>query len=111
MLTLAIILFALAALFGIILISYVLRGKQTPKGIVLLHGPLAATALIILIIYILNNTPAPVSSMVLFIIAAIGGVIMVVRDFSGKTVPKGLAVAHGLIAVTAFILLLLFVAG
>ncbi len=34
MLTITVILFALAAIFGLILISYVLRGKETPKGIV-----------------------------------------------------------------------------
>ncbi len=109
MLTISIVLFALAAVFGLILISYVLRGKETPKGIVFLHGPIAATALILLIIYVLNNTVSPIASMILFIIAALGGVVMVIRDFTGKKIPKGLAVIHGLIAVTAFVLLIVFV--
>jgi len=109
MLTAIIILFSLAAIFGLTLLTFVLRGKETPKGIVFLHGPIAATALILLIIYVVNNTVSPVPSMVLFIIAAIGGVILVIRDFTRKSVPKSLAVVHGLIAVTGLILLIMFV--
>ncbi len=108
MLTISIALFSLSAIFGLILISYVLRGKETPKGIVFLHGPLAGAALIILIIYVVKNTISPAPSMILFIVAAIGGVIMVIRDFTGKPVPKPLAVAHGLIAITGFVLLVIF---
>ena len=108
MLTLIIILFALAAVLGIILISYVMQNKETPKGIVFLHGPVAATALVLLIIYVISNIGGPVPSMVLFIIAALGGVILVIRDFTGKGVPKGLAVLHGLLAVTGFVMLILF---
>ncbi len=74
-----------------------------------MHGPIAALALIILIIYVLNNDVSPVASMVLFIIAAVGGVILVIRDFTGKSLPKPLAIMHGLIAVTGFVLLILFV--
>jgi hypothetical protein len=104
----AIAFFSLAAILGIILISFVLRGKETPKGIVFLHGPIAAVGLVLLIIYALRNTPSPVESIVLFIIAATGGVILVWHDIKGKPFPKWLAVVHGLIAVTGFIFLLMF---
>ena len=103
----AIAFFALAAILGMILLSYVLKGKETPKGVVFTHGPLAAIGLVLLIIYTVNN-PGPVESIVLFTIAALGGVVMLVKDLSGKPIPKWLAVVHGLIAVSGFIFLLVF---
>lgn len=99
--------FALAAILGMILLSYVLREKETPKGVVFTHGPLAAIGLILLIIYTVNQ-PGPVESIVLFTIAALGGVVMLVKDLSGKKIPKWLAVLHGLLAVSGFIFLLVF---
>lgn len=103
----AIAFFALAAILGMVLLSFVLKGKETPKGIVFTHGPLAAIGLVLLIIYALNH-PGPVESIVLFIIAALGGVVLVIRDLSRKPVPKWLAVVHGLAAVSGFIFLLVF---
>lgn len=104
----AIAFFALAAILGMILLSFILRGKETPKGLAFTHGPLAATGLILLIIYTVNNSPGPVESVVLFAIAAVGGIIVFIRDITNKPVPKWLAVAHGLIAVTGFVFLLAY---
>jgi hypothetical protein len=58
--------------------------------------------------YIFGNSPGPVESAVLFVIAALGGFIMLARDLGNKPIPKWLAVGHGLLAVTGFILLLVF---
>ena len=99
--------FALAAILGMLLLSYVLREKETPKAAVVTHGLFAVTGLILLILYVINN-PGPVESVVLFVIAATGGIIMLARDLSGKKIPKWLGVAHGLIAVSGFIFLLVF---
>jgi hypothetical protein len=100
--------FALAAILGMVLISHVLRDKETPKGVVIGHGLFAAIALVLLLVYVFENKPGPVESAVLFVIAALGGFIMLSRDLSGKKIPKWLAVVHGLLAVTGFIFLLLF---
>ena len=104
----AITLFALAAILGMVLLTFVLQGKETPKGIVFSHGPLAAAGLILIIIYAFKESPGPIESIILFIIAAGGGFVMVFKDISGKSVPKWLAVIHGLIAITGFIFLLVF---
>lgn len=100
--------FALAAIMGLTLLSYVLRSKETSKPVMILHGLFAAIALVLLIIYTTGNNPGPVESVILFVIAALGGFIMAARDLSGKTVPKWLAVVHGLVAVIGFITLLVF---
>lgn len=100
--------FALAALLGLYLLTFVLRGKETPKAIVFTHGPMAAIGVVLLVVYALKGGPNPTESIVLFVLAALGGVYMVIRDLSGKPIPKFLAVGHGLLAVTGFIFLLLF---
>lgn len=104
----SIALFALAAILGMILLSFILRDKETPKGLAFAHGPIAAIGLILLFIYTFNNSPGPVESLVLLTIAAIGGIVVFMRDITNKPVPKWLAVTHGLIAVTGFVFLLVF---
>lgn len=102
--------FLLAALLGIYLISFVLAKKTTPKGIVFIHGPLAFTGLVVLIIYACLYHPAPiVVSMILFILAAIGGIILITRDILGKSVPSWMALGHGFTAIIAFGFLLYFI--
>lgn len=101
-------LFALAAIMGMILLSYVLKSEKRPRGVMIVHGLLAATSLVLLLVYTGQNTPGPVESAVLFVIAALGGIIMAYRDLTGRSVPKGLAVLHGVLAVSGFIFLLVF---
>ena len=99
-------LFALAALLGMYLLTLVLQNKETPKFVTLLHGLFAATALVILIIYACNDGPDMLASIILFVMAALGGFILVYRDITAKKIPKWLALAHGLLAVTGFVILL-----
>ncbi|MEO8399828.1 MAG: hypothetical protein ABI550_08460 [Ignavibacteriaceae bacterium] len=111
MLTTSIILFAITAVLGIIIISKLLTNKETPKPVVFLHGAVAATALILLIIYAVNSDNSPIVSIVLFVIAALGGFILLARDLSKKPGPKGLALIHAGAAVVAFVILLIFAFG
>lgn len=109
MLSTAILFFSLAILLGLYLLSFVLRNQSTPKGIVFTHGGLAATGLIILIIYSIFNTPSPIISIIIFILAAMGGLTMVYRDLTGKPFPKWMALAHGITAILGLIVLIIFV--
>ena len=104
----AIGIFAVAALAGMYLLSLVLRNKQTPKTVAFIHGGLAATGIIILLLYTLRNTPQPIESLVAFILAAMGGAVLIIRDLTGKPLPKWLAIGHGLLALTGFAFLLIF---
>ena len=115
MVTAAIIIIIAAAILGAILLFYVLTGKPTPKGIAFIHGPLAITGLIVLIIYAVTTAKhhKHLESIVLFSIAAVGGVVVFYRDITGKSIPKWLAVLHGVIALTGigFILFHTFSGG
>jgi hypothetical protein len=104
----AIAIFAVAAMIGLYLISFVLQKKETPKAIAVVHGLLAATALILLIIHTINTGADLVQVIVIFVITALGGFVLFARDLMGKSLPKALAVAHGLLAVTGFIFLLVY---
>lgn len=107
--TSSIIIFAVAAVFGLIIITTLLKDKPTPKALVFIHGILAAVALVILIVFSINNPgQSPLVSIVLFVLAALGGFVLFARDLSKKPGPKTLAVIHALVAVVGFLILLTF---
>lgn len=108
MLLISIALFATAALLGLYLLSFVLTDKKTPKGVAFVHGPLAATGLILLIIYALTHSPAPIVSIVIFAMAAMGGTLLIYKDLTGQSIPKWLALGHGISAIVGFIFLIMF---
>jgi hypothetical protein len=110
MLYLAIAIFALAAVMGIIIAAAILGKKpETPKAVVYTHGILAATGLGLLIFYAVNNPENyPQVSLMIFIVAALGGFVLFFNDMKKKPGPAALVFIHALAAVTAFILLLMF---
>lgn len=97
--------FVLAAVLGAYLISFILGNKNTPKGVAIIHGATAALGIILLIIISVIYPIKPYISLILFILAALGGFTMMYRDITGKSLPKWLALGHGLLAVVALILL------
>ena len=107
MLTISIILFAVAAVFGLMNLIAILKSTATNKAVVYTHGLVAATGLVLLIVYAMGADAKSVStSITLFVIAALGGFLLFARDLMKKAGPKWLAVVHGLIAVASFLILL-----
>src|SRR3990167_9966500 len=107
MLIAAAVLFLLAAFFGMWLASYVLTDRETPKGLAIIHGPLAVAGFICLVIGTIAQPSTPlIISIIIFSIAAIGGVTLIGIDLFGKRIPKLFALAHGLAAVTGYVFLL-----
>jgi hypothetical protein len=103
----SIVFFALAAVFGVIMLSYLLTGKNIPKGLAIIHGPLAVIGLVLLIIYSLKSSEGAWLPVGIFAVAAVGGLILFHQDLTAKA-PKWLGVVHGLAAVTGFVTLLVF---
>ncbi len=104
----AIALFSITAVLGLYLVLLVLQNKETPKGVAIGHGFLAVTALTLLIIHTANTGADLLQIIVLFAIAALGGFILFARDVTGKSLPKPLAIVHGLLAISAFVFLLVY---
>lgn len=104
----AIVLITLAVILGAYLISFVLQGKNPPKGIALAHGTLAALGIIVLLIYALTTSGHHKhwESIIIFVVAATGGIYLFSRDIRHKKIPKWVAVVHGAIGLTGLIWIL-----
>jgi|SRR5215218_4208086 len=110
MLYLIIGLFALAAVIGILIFKNWLTSAKTSRTVVYLHGIFAATALVLLLVFTLQNSANMLqTSLILFVIAALGGIYMFVQDLKGKFSPIWLATVHALLAVAGFLVLIFYV--
>ena len=109
----SLILFLIGAVFGIIVWAAVMGNRPTPKPAVYIHGLIVVIAFLILLIFAGSAAAgaAPVLPIILFAIAAVGGLILFSRDFAKKAPPKWLAVIHPIIAIIGVITLILYIAG
>lgn len=106
----AIVLFALSAVLGLAILMKWLTKKDVSKGVIYSHGVVAAIALVILIVYAAQNpSNFPKASIILFVIAALGGFYMFFNDLKKKSSPLAVAFIHALLAVGGFVMLLAFV--
>ncbi|MER1967692.1 hypothetical protein [Castellaniella sp. GW247-6E4] len=108
MITAAIIVFAIAAVGGLILAAHVLRDKFAPWALSLLHALLGAVGLILLIIALIQGSSSqPVLiGFILLLIAALGGFFLVSFHARKRLPPKAVVVVHAAIAVIGFLTLL-----
>jgi hypothetical protein len=107
----AVIALALAAVGGLTLAVIRLRGAPWPPlWMALGHGVVAAAGLALLI-YAAISTEIPGLAQValaIFVLAALGGALLLLGfHLRSKALPIPLVLGHGLIAATAFVLLLL----
>jgi hypothetical protein len=112
--TLPVVLFALAALGGAFMASLVFRGKpHPPMGIAIGHGLLAAAGLVTLLFAVMGGQAPGLAkaALVIFVIAALGGFTLFAMHLQRKALPKPVVAIHGLVAVTAFALLLVAILG
>ncbi|HNP08127.1 MAG TPA: hypothetical protein PKN99_10910 [Cyclobacteriaceae bacterium] len=109
MLYAAIALFAVAAVLGLIILLKWLSKNDASKGVIYSHGIIAATALVLIIVYALQN-PAhyPQLSIILFVLGALGGFYLFFNNLKSNARPIGIAFVHALIAVAGFVTLLIF---
>lgn len=108
MLNSALVIFALAAIGGLILASHVLRGKFAPWALSLLHALLGAIGLILLIIILVQGSAAQqvLVSFVLLLIAALGGFFLASFHLRKRLPPKAVVIIHATLAVIGFLTLL-----
>ncbi|MFD2445478.1 hypothetical protein ACFSO7_16060 [Bacillus sp. CGMCC 1.16607] len=109
MLISSVVLFAVAALGGMVLGVLGLRQRDLPMGLSIIHGVVAASGLICLILAVVQGGVGvlPLIALILFIIAALGGFVLFSYHLRRKPHPKGLIVIHALAAVIAFVLLVI----
>lgn len=108
MLTIALIVFAIAALGGLYLATHVLRGKFAPWAVSLVHAALGAVGLILLIVMLVQGagTPRLLIAFIILVVAALGGFFLASLHMRKQLPPKAVVVVHAGIAVIGFLTLL-----
>lgn len=111
----AAVLFAIAALGGAVMAAMRLSGKQLPPtGLAILHGVVAAAALVALIAAVTapGIPGSATAALIGFILAALGGFIMFVGyHLKHRALPIPLMLFHAGVAVISFIVLLVGIFG
>lgn len=110
MVTWALIVFAAAALGGLVMAGQHFQGRSPPSAaIAVIHGAAAATGLVLLLAAVfLQHVGGKVPlALCLFVLAALGGFTMALGFHArGKALPSGLVLGHAALAVIAFVILL-----
>lgn len=99
----AIALFGMTTILGMYLSSLVLRNKETPKSVIVIHGLFTITGFVLLS----NYYPESLDSILILSIATLFGLILLYQDLTGKVFSKWLCFAHGFMTVVGFIFLLM----
>jgi len=110
MLVIGMLFLLLTILFGAIVLTAILKNKKTPKPIVLLHGCAALFSILVLASYIAAGhfDYLLITSVVLFILAALGGLSLLIIDVLHKSISKVIIIVHPLIALSGFIVLFIY---
>lgn len=111
MLTIAIFLFIMAAIFGLVILLAILQNSPTPTPIVYIHGSIALVALLMLIAGVVTTKASPllIASLCVFVLAALGGLFMLSLDVRKKRIPKVIALVHPAAALSALAMLIAYV--
>ena len=105
MLTYAIIIFAIAAVGGVVLALKVFAGQLASWPLSIVHALLGATGLVILIMMVLEGTEggAITAALGLLLVAALGGFYLVSFHVMQVVAPKNIAIIHAGVAVVGFL--------
>lgn len=104
----AIVLFVFAALSGAgMAIPRLTSGAQPKAVLAIFHGIFAASALVLLALAVFTAGAAGGANIALglFLLAAVGGFILLSFHLRGRQLPAALVLGHGLLAVGAFLFL------
>lgn len=108
MLQLAVGIFAIGALGGLVLASYVLRGRLAPWALSLLHAALGATGLVLTLLVVMGPGPVPARAplaLILLLVAAVGGFFLASYHVRKVPGPRAVVLVHAGVAVIGFALL------
>jgi hypothetical protein len=109
MLKIAVLVFAIGALGGLVLANSVLRGRLPSWALSLLHAALGAAGLVLTGMVVFGSgsearSIVPIALMIL-VVAALAGFFLASYHARKISPPKGAVVAHAGVAVVGFLLL------
>lgn len=105
----AVLLFGVAAVGGVIMAVMRVSGRELPPlWLALVHGVLAASGLVALIISVVTVSANPVAlgALIGFVVAALGGFALFSFHLRKKALPLPLVGIHAFVAVVSFVVLL-----
>ncbi len=106
MLNYALIIFAIAAVGGLVLANSVLRGKLAPWVVSLLHAALGATGLVLILLSLILGAGNMIrNAFIILVVAAVGGFYLASLHLRKKVAPAAVVIIHALVAVVGFLLL------
>jgi len=99
----AVVVFAIAALGGIVLASQVLRGKFAPWALSLLHAALGAAGIVLVLITVIQGSRGSAAlALGLFVVAALGGFFVASFHYRKQLPPSAVVVVHAVVALAGF---------
>jgi FtsH-binding integral membrane protein len=109
MLKLAVLIFAIGAVGGLIMATRVLRGQLAPWALSLLHAALGATGLVLTGIVVLSGAEQEMGvipiALLILVVAALGGFFLASFHARKALPPRGVVLVHAGAAVVGFLLL------
>lgn len=107
MLNVAVILFAVAAVGGLVMATRIFQGRKAPWLLSIGHALLGATGLVLVLINVINGAGSLLlAALITLAVAALGGFYLASFHVGGKLPPKAVVIIHALVAVSGFLLLL-----
>lgn len=108
MLAYSLILFAIAAIGGLVLAARVLRGRFAPWALSLAHALLGAAGLALLLVMLVQGSMPQriLAGFVILLVAALGGFFLASFHLRKQLPPKAVVALHAGVAVTGFLTLL-----
>lgn len=107
MLKIAVVLLAIGAAGGLFMAARIFSGAKAPWPLSILHALLGATALVLILLNVLNGSGGILlASLIVLAIAAVGGFFLASFHARDQLAPKGVILIHALVAVAGFLLLL-----
>ena len=108
MFRISLVLFAVAAVAGLVMAILHFKGQSPPKAVLAaLHGLFAAAGLVVLLLALLKTgfSGKPGIAFGVLVAAALGGFALLSSHVKQRALPSGLVVGHALLAVAGFALL------
>ena len=108
MLKIAVLIFAIGALGGLVMAMRVLRGQMAPWALSLLHAALGATGLVLTALVAFGGSGPPQIvpiALIVLVIAALGGFYLASIHARQQLPPRAVVVIHAGVAVVGFLLL------
>lgn len=104
---------ALSAVGGLYLAVRLLRQNPPPSPVALVHDvvAVAGVGLILRLVLAGGEVGRLPLALGLFVVAALGGLVLFVRHSKGQSLPPALIAVHAVVAVVGFLLVLLTALG